>query len=88
VPAEFAQKVADLIGADLADSTAYDAIASRPAFRAAASISSMATRFARNQTMDRLHGVDFGQGLLRRTGGGVADAASRHRAHPHCKGHS
>ena len=31
--------------------------------------------------MDRLHGVDFEKGLLRRTRGGFANAAPRHRAH-------
>jgi len=50
VPVELAQKVADLIGADLVDSGAYDAIASPRAFRAVDSILCMATRFRTKPT--------------------------------------
>jgi folate-binding protein YgfZ len=62
IPSELAQKVADLIGADLVDATAYDAHR----------IASVAPRggldfmygdaFPHETNMDRLHGVDFDKG--------------------------
>jgi folate-binding protein YgfZ len=61
-PAELAQKVADLIGADLVDSSAYDA------HRIAAGVPrggldfSYGDAFPHETNMDRLHGVDFDKG--------------------------
>jgi folate-binding protein YgfZ len=61
-PTELAQKVADLIGADLVDSTAYDA------HRIAAGVPrggldfSYGDAFPHETNMDRLHGVDFDKG--------------------------
>jgi len=61
-PAELAQKVADLIGAELVDSTAYDA------HRIAAGIPRggldfiYGDAFPHETNMDRLHGVDFDKG--------------------------
>ncbi|MEA2862525.1 MAG: tRNA-modifying protein YgfZ [Bradyrhizobium sp.] len=61
-PAEFAQKVADLIGAELVDSEAYDA------HRIAAGIPRggldfmYGDAFPHETNMDRLHGVDFDKG--------------------------
>jgi len=62
IPSELAQKVADLIGADFVDATAYDAHR----------IASVAPRggldfmygdaFPHETNMDRLHGVDFDKG--------------------------
>jgi len=81
VPEELAQKVADLIGAELVDSAAYEA------HRIASGVPRGGLDFmygcvsARNQ-----HGPParrrFREGLLRRARGGFANAASRHRAHP------
>ena len=45
------------------------------------SISSPGDAFPHEINMDQLGGVDFRQGLLRRPGGRVAHAASRHRPH-------
>jgi tRNA-modifying protein YgfZ len=62
VPEELAQKVADLIGADLVDSTAYDA------HRIAAGVPRggldfmYGDAFPHETNMDRLHGVDFDKG--------------------------
>jgi folate-binding protein YgfZ len=62
VPAELAQKVADLIGAELLDSSAYDA------HRIAAGVPrggldfSYGDAFPHETNMDRLHGVDFDKG--------------------------
>lgn len=62
VPAELAQKVADLIGAELVDSTAYDA------HRIAAGVPRggldfmYGDAFPHETNMDRLHGVDFDKG--------------------------
>jgi tRNA-modifying protein YgfZ len=62
VPQELAQKVADLIGADLVDSSAYDA------HRIAAGVPrggldfSYGDAFPHETNMDRLHGVDFDKG--------------------------
>jgi len=62
VPAELAQKVADLIGAELLDSAAYEA------HRIAAGIPrggldfSYGDAFPHETNMDRLHGVDFDKG--------------------------
>ncbi len=81
VPAELAQKAADLIGADLVDSAAYDA------HRIAAGVPrggldfTYGDAFPHETNMDRLHGVDFDKGCYVGQEGGVADAASRHRAH-------
>jgi tRNA-modifying protein YgfZ len=61
-PEELAQKVADLIGADLVDSAAYDA------HRIAAGVPrggldfSYGDAFPHETNMDRLHGVDFDKG--------------------------
>jgi folate-binding protein YgfZ len=61
-PAELAQKVADLIGADLVDSTAYES------HRIAAGVPrggldfSYGDAFPHETNMDRLHGVDFDKG--------------------------
>ena len=61
-PAELAQKVADLIGADLVDSSAYDA------HRIAAGVPRggldfiYGDAFPHETNMDRLHGVDFDKG--------------------------
>ena len=62
VPAELAQKAADLIGADLVDSAAYDA------HRIAAGVPrggldfTYGDAFPHETNMDRLHGVDFEKG--------------------------
>jgi len=62
VPEELAQKVADLIGADLVDSSAYDA------HRIASSVPRggldfmYGDAFPHETNMDRLHGVDFDKG--------------------------
>jgi folate-binding protein YgfZ len=61
-PAELAQKVADLIGADLVDAAAYDA------HRIAAGVPRggldfiYGDAFPHETNMDRLHGVDFDKG--------------------------
>jgi tRNA-modifying protein YgfZ len=61
-PAELAQKVADLIGAELVDNSAYDA------HRIAAGVPrggldfSYGDAFPHETNMDRLHGVDFDKG--------------------------
>ena len=87
-PKSSQQKVADLIGADLVDSAAYEAhrIATRRAARRPR-LHVWRRVSARDQ-----HGPAarrrFRQGLLCRPGSGVADAASRHRAHPHGAGHA
>jgi tRNA-modifying protein YgfZ len=62
VPAELAQKVADLIGADLGDSSAYDA--HRIAFGVPrGGLDFMyGDAFPHETNMDRLHGVDFDKG--------------------------
>ena len=62
IPEELAQKVADLIGADLVDSTSYDA------HRIASSVPrggldfTYGDAFPHETNMDRLHGVDFDKG--------------------------
>ena len=62
VPAELAQKVADLIGAELVQSSAYDA------HRIAAGVPrggldfTYGDAFPHETNMDRLHGVDFDKG--------------------------
>jgi folate-binding protein YgfZ len=62
VPAELAQKAAELIGADLVDSAAYDA------HRIAAGVPrggldfTYGDAFPHETNMDRLHGVDFDKG--------------------------
>ncbi|HXL13820.1 MAG TPA: folate-binding protein [Bradyrhizobium sp.] len=62
IPEELAQKVADLIGADLVDSKAYDA------HRIASSVPrggldfTYGDAFPHETNMDRLHGVDFDKG--------------------------
>jgi len=62
VPAELAQKAADLIGAELVDSSAYDA------HRIAAGVPrggldfTYGDAFPHETNMDRLHGVDFDKG--------------------------
>src|ERR1700674_4150569 len=62
IPAELAQKVADLVGADLVDHSAYDA------HRIAAGVPRggldfiYGDAFPHETNMDRLHGVDFEKG--------------------------
>jgi len=62
VPAEFAQKVADLIGADLADSTAYDAHRIASGVPRGGLDFIYGDAFPHETNMDRLHGVDFDKG--------------------------
>ncbi len=88
VPGDLAPKAAVVIGAELVDSTAYEAhriafgrSARRPRLHVWRRVS------ARNQYGPASR-RRFRQGLLHRTGSGVADAASRHRAHPHGADHS
>ena len=86
VPQELAQKAADLIGADLVDSTAYDAHRIASGVPRGGLDFIYGDAFPHETNMDRLARRRFRQGLLCRPGGGVADAASRHRAHPHRAG--
>jgi tRNA-modifying protein YgfZ len=61
-PAELAQKVADLIGADLLDSTAYDAHRIASGVPRGGLDFIYGDAFPHETNMDRLHGVDFDKG--------------------------
>jgi folate-binding protein YgfZ len=62
VPEELAQKVADLIGADLVDSSAYDAHRIASGVPRGGLDFMYGDAFPHETNMDRLHGVDFGKG--------------------------
>jgi folate-binding protein YgfZ len=62
VPAELAQKVADLIGAELVDSAAYDAHRIAAGAPRGGLDFSYGDAFPHETNMDRLHGVDFDKG--------------------------
>jgi hypothetical protein len=62
VPAELAQKVADLIGADLVDSAAYDAHRIASGVPRGGLDFMYGDAFPHETNMDRLHGVDFEKG--------------------------
>jgi folate-binding protein YgfZ len=62
VPEELAQKVADLIGADLVDSTAYDAHRIASGIPRGGLDFIYGDAFPHETNMDRLHGVDFDKG--------------------------
>jgi folate-binding protein YgfZ len=62
VPEELAQKVADLIGADLVDSAAYDAHRIASGVPRGGLDFMYGDAFPHETNMDRLHGVDFEKG--------------------------
>src|SRR5450631_3669505 len=62
VPAELARKVADLIGAELLDSSAYDAHRIATGVPRGGLDFSYGDAFPHETNMDRLHGVDFDKG--------------------------
>ena len=62
VPVELAQKVADLIGADLVDSGAYDAHRIASGVPRGGLDFMYGDAFPHETNMDRLHGVDFDKG--------------------------
>ncbi|QWG19743.1 folate-binding protein [Bradyrhizobium sediminis] len=62
VPQELAQKVADLIGAELVDSTAYDAHRIASGVPRGGLDFMYGDAFPHETNMDRLHGVDFDKG--------------------------
>ena len=62
VPAELAQKVADLIGAELVDSSAYDAHRIASGVPRGGLDFMYGDAFPHETNMDRLHGVDFDKG--------------------------
>jgi tRNA-modifying protein YgfZ len=62
VPAELAQKVADLIGADLLDSAAYEAHRIASGVPRGGLDFMYGDAFPHETNMDRLHGVDFDKG--------------------------
>ena len=62
VPAGLAQKVADLIGADLVDSAAYDAHRIASGVPRGGLDFTYGDAFPHETNMDRLHGVDFEKG--------------------------
>jgi folate-binding protein YgfZ len=62
VPEELAQKTADLIGADLADSSAYDAHRIASGAPRGGLDFMYGDAFPHETNMDRLHGVDFDKG--------------------------
>src|SRR3981081_2657483 len=62
VPAELAQKVADLIGAELVDSEAYDAHRIASGIPRGGLDFMYGDAFPHETNMDRLHGVDFDKG--------------------------
>jgi tRNA-modifying protein YgfZ len=62
VPAELAQKVTDLIGADLLDSTAYEAHRIASGVPRGGLDFMYGDAFPHETNMDRLHGVDFDKG--------------------------
>jgi folate-binding protein YgfZ len=61
-PVEFAQKVADLIGADLVDSSAYEAHRIASGVPRGGLDFMYGDAFPHETNMDRLHGVDFDKG--------------------------
>jgi folate-binding protein YgfZ len=62
IPSELAQKVADLIGADLVDSTAYDAHRIASVVPRGGLDFMYGDAFPHETNMDRLNGVDFDKG--------------------------
>jgi folate-binding protein YgfZ len=62
VPEEFAQKAADLIGAEMLDSTAYDARRIATGVPRGGLDFIYGDAFPHETNMDRLHGVDFDKG--------------------------
>jgi len=86
VPAELAQKVADLIARIWSTAPAYEAHRIASGVPRGGLDFMYGDAFPHETNMDRLHGVDFDKGCYGRTGGGVADAASA-RAHSDGKGH-
>jgi hypothetical protein len=62
VPEELAQKVADLVGAELVDSTAYDAHRIATGVPRGGLDFIYGDAFPHETNMDRLHGVDFDKG--------------------------
>ena len=62
VPGELAQKVAELIGAELVDSTAYDAHRIASGIPRGGLDFTYGDAFPHETNMDRLHGVDFDKG--------------------------
>jgi tRNA-modifying protein YgfZ len=62
IPADLAQKVADLIGAELVDSSAYDAHRIASGVPRGGLDFSYGDAFPHETNMDRLHGVDFDKG--------------------------
>jgi tRNA-modifying protein YgfZ len=62
VPAEFAQKVADLVGADLVDASAYEAHRIASGVPRGGLDFMYGDAFPHETNMDRLHGVDFDKG--------------------------
>ena len=62
IPMELAQKVADLIGADLVDSSAYDAHRIASGVPRGGLDFMYGDAFPHETNMDRLHGVDFEKG--------------------------
>jgi folate-binding protein YgfZ len=62
IPSELAQKVADLIGADLVDATAYDAHRIAAVVPRGGLDFMYGDAFPHETNMDRLHGVDFDKG--------------------------
>src|SRR5205814_5581179 len=62
VPAELAQKVADLIGAELVDSSAYDAHRIASGVPRGGLDFMYGDTFPHETNMDRLYGVDFDKG--------------------------
>ena len=62
IPAELAQKVADLIGAELVDSAAYDAHRIATGVPRGGLDFMYGDAFPHETNMDRLHGVDFDKG--------------------------
>jgi hypothetical protein len=62
VPEQLAQKVADLIGAELVDSAAYDAHRIASGVPRGGLDFSYGDAFPHETNMDRLHGVDFDKG--------------------------
>jgi tRNA-modifying protein YgfZ len=62
IPSELAQKVADLIGADLVDATAYDAHRIASVVPRGGLDFMYGDAFPHETNMDRLHGVDFDKG--------------------------
>src|SRR6267143_974691 len=62
VPAALAQKVADLVGADLVDSTAYEAHRIASGVPRGGLDFMYGDAFPHETNMDRLHGVDFDKG--------------------------